>query len=196
MNVTLAPQRTTEFRPPSVPALLVWMLSFLAIPVAGYLGSVLFGPVDDFPPALLGGALAGAILGFVQALASRRRLRLIPWTLATAVGAGAGVGLGTLVIGYRTSLADLVLGGLLTGAVMGAAQALVLPPGTRLRWLWIPVTTVLWGLAWAVTTLAGITVAEQFIVFGASGASVYTLLAGLVLFALRVPTAGDVPVTR
>ena len=39
----------------------------------------------------------------------------------------------------------------------------------------------LWPLGWTVTTLAGIKVDEQIIVFGASGAFVYTLLAGLML---------------
>jgi hypothetical protein len=188
--------RTTEVRLPFIRTLLTWMLSFLAIPVAGYLGSFLVGRVEDVPSALLGGVVVGAVVGFVQALASRRRLRILPWTVATAAGASAGVGLGTLVIGYRTSLADLMLGGLITGAVIGAAQALALPRTTRLRWLWIPATTVFWALGWTVTTLAGITVDEQFIVFGASGAALYTLLAGLVLSGLRLPTIAAARGTR
>ena len=75
----------------------------------------------------------------------------------------------------------LALGGLITGVVLGFAQMLALPPTVRFRWLWLPVTAALWPLAWTVTTLAGIRVDEQFIIFGASGAFVYTLVAGLIL---------------
>ncbi|MHA6668211.1 hypothetical protein ACX3O0_05025 [Homoserinimonas sp. A447] len=178
--------RPPQVRPP-FRTLLIWMLSFLAIPIAGYLGTFLVGRVDNLASAILGGALVGAIVGFSQALASSRRLDKFTWTLASALGTGVGVALGTLVVGYRTSLADLVVGGLITGAVIGLTQVLALPRQARFRWLWAPVTAALWPLAWAVTTLAGINVEEQFIVFGASGASVYTLLAGLTLLALRLP---------
>jgi energy-converting hydrogenase Eha subunit A len=182
-----------QVRPASIRTLLLWMLSFLAIPIAGYLGTFLVGRVDNFSSALLGGALVGAIVGFAQALASRRRLNRLSWTVSTALGTSVGVALGTLAVSYRTSLAALIVAGLITGAVVGLAQALALPRMTAgLRWLWVPVTTILWALAWAVTTLAGVTVEEQFIVFGASGAFVYSLLAGLTLLVLRVPTSPKV----
>ena len=65
-----------------------------------------------------------------------------------------------------------------------------MPAGARLRWLWLPVTTALWPPAWTVTTLAGIQVEQQLMVFGASGAIVYTVLAALMLQALLPrPTA-------
>jgi len=123
----------------------------------------------------------------VQALVSRGRLPALTWTVATAIGLAAGVTLGTLAVGYGTSLVELAIGGVVTGAIVGLAQAIVLP--AKRRWIWIAVTTILWPLAWSVTTLAGIKVDEQFIIFGASGASVYTVLAGLVLLALRLPSA-------
>jgi hypothetical protein len=158
------------------------MLSFLSIPIAGYLGTFVVGRVDNLGSALLGGALVGAIVGSAQAFASRGRLRKVAWPLATAIGMSAGVALGTLAVGYRTGLGDLVVVGLITGVAVGVAQAIALPAGA-LRWLWLPISAALWPLAWTITTLSGIKVDEQFIIFGASGAVVYTVLAG---FALQV----------
>ncbi len=149
----------------------------------------LVGRVDNLGSALIGGALLGAILGFVQAMVSSGRLPRLSWTVATTIGGSLGVAAGSLAIGYRTSLADLALGGLITGILLGIAQAFVLPAGVRFRWLWAGVTAVLWPAAWVVTTLAGIKVEEQFIVFGSSGAVVYTVLAGLALHLILQPSA-------
>ena len=159
----------------------MWMLSFLAIPIAGYLGTLLVGRVDNMLSSLIGGAVVGLIVGLVQALVSRRRLSLLAWTIASAIGTSVGVAVGALAVGYQTSLGALALGGLITGVMVGIAQTLALPATTRFRWLWLPVTAALWPLAWTVTTLAGIQVEQQFIIFGATGAFVYTLLAGLML---------------
>lgn len=176
-------------RPSFVRSLLLWSISFLAIPIAGFLGTFVVGRVHNLGSALIGGAVVGAIVGFAQALASSRRLPRLAWTIATMLGASIGVAAGTLVIGYRTSLADLALGGLVTGVIVGLAQTLALPADARFRWLWLPITAALWSLAWTVTTLAGIKVEEQFIVFGASGAIVYTVLAGIALILLVPLTA-------
>ena len=190
-------------RPPFLRNLLMWMLGFLAIPIAGYTGTLLVGPIDNILSSLIGGALVGLIVGLVQALVSRRRLPLLAWTIASTIGTAVGVAVGAVAVGYQTSLGALALGGLITGAMVGVAQTLALPATTRLRWLWLPVTAALWPLAWTVTTLAGIQVEQQFLIFGATGAFVYTVLAGLTLQAMiplaaarnstaavRPPTAG------
>ena len=180
----------SQMRSPFFRNLLLWTLSFLAIPIAGYLGTAIVGPVDNPIAALLGGAFVGGSVGLVQALLSRGRLSPLRWTAATAAGMSVAVFSSTLVVGYATDLGSLATAGGIAGAVLGLAQTLALPTGTRLRWLWLPVTAVLWPLAWTVTTLAGIHVEEQFIMFGASGAIVYTVLAGLTLQALLPrPTA-------
>ena len=49
---------------------------------------------------------------------------------------GLGLLLGATVVGFGTSLADLALMGALTGLLLGVAQALALPRGTRHRWVW------------------------------------------------------------
>jgi len=170
--------------------LLMWVLSFLVIPIAGYIGTLLVGRVDNVVAALIGGAIVGLMVGAVQALVSRGRLPLLRWSIASTIGTSVGVAVGTVAIGFQTSLAALALGGLITGIIVGIAQTLALSATTRFRWIWLPVTATLWPLAWTVTTLAGIKVEQQFILFGATGAFVYTVLAGLVLqLLLPWPTA-------
>ncbi len=181
-----------RIRPSFIRSLLLWSISFLIIPISGYLGTFLVGRIDNLGSALIGGAIVGTLVGFAQALASRRRLSKLRWTLASTIGTSLGVAAGTFAIDYRTALTDLIVGGAITGIIVGLAQTLALPARTRLRWVWLPATAALWAGAWAVTTLAGIKVDEQFIVFGASGASVYTVLAGALLYLLMPPVAPPV----
>ena len=173
------PDRRTFVR-----SLLLWSVSFLAFPAAGLLGSFIVGPVDNLGAGLIGGALLGLFLGPAQSLLSSGRLPAVPWTVASTIGAGLGVAAGSLAIGYRTTLADLAIGGLITGVLVGIAQAVALPKGTSFRWVWVPIITALWSVAWMITTLAGVKVGEQFIVFGSSGAVVYAVLSGLALHAM------------
>jgi hypothetical protein len=101
-----------------------------------------------------------------------------------AFGMAVGLAMGAAAVGYRTSLADLAFMGALTGIPLGIAQALALPATARRRWLWAVTTPVLWGLGWTVTTLGGITVEEQFTIYGAYGAVTFAALSGLVLHGL------------
>jgi hypothetical protein len=56
MNATdLAPVPTTKAAPSKVRTLLFWLLSFLAIPIAGSLGTFVVGRVDNLGSALMGG---------------------------------------------------------------------------------------------------------------------------------------------
>jgi hypothetical protein len=48
-------------------------------------------------------------------------------------------------LGYRTSLADVAVMGVLTAVPLGIAQALAVPPTTSRRWLWAATTPALWG---------------------------------------------------
>jgi hypothetical protein len=83
--------------------------------------------------------------------------------------------------------------GVLTGLVLGPAQALALPRGTRLRWVWAAAMPVLWALGWTTTTLGGIDVDRQWTVFGAYGAITFSALSGLLLAWLlpNRPAAGS-----
>ena len=68
--------------------------------------------------------------------------------------------------------------GLVSGAVLGAAQGLVLA--------WDAAMPVLFGLGWSAATAIAVSVEEQFTVFGAAGAILFALLSGL-LFARVAP---------
>ena len=172
---------------------LIWTAGFLAFPLAGLAGTGVAGRVDSPLAALLGGAVAGLVIGLGQTLAGLGRLDIRRWVPATGVGMGLGLLLGAATVGYGTSLADLALMGALTGLVLGPAQALALPRGTRLRWLWASAMPALWALGWTATTIGGIAVEEQFTVFGAYGAVTFSALSGLLLLPLLPdrPAAGS-----
>ena len=174
---------------------LLWTAGFIAFPIAGLAGTAVAGPVDGPLEALGGGAVAGLVLGIGQTLASRGRLDIRRWAPATAVGMGLGLLLGAVTVGYRTSLGSLALMGALTGVVLGIAQALALPAATRRRWVWAAAMPVLWALGWTVTTLGGISVEDQFTIYGAYGAVTFSALSGLLLHALlpHRTTAGQDP---
>jgi hypothetical protein len=169
-------------------AWLIWTAGFVVFPLSGLTGMLVVGRVDGPAGAALGGLATGAVLGAGQALASSRRLPLLRWVAATALGMGVGLLVGAHAVGYGTTLAELALMGAVTGAALGAAQALALPPNARRRWLWAVAVSVLWSLGWVVTTLAGVAVDEQFTVFGATGAVTVTALLGILLQQLLSPT--------
>jgi hypothetical protein len=173
---------------------LIWTAGFLAFPLAGLAGTGVAGRVDSPLAALLGGAVAGLVIGLGQTLAGLGRLDIRRWVPATGVGMGLGLLLGAATVGYGTSLVDLALMGALPGLVLGPAQALALPRGTRLRWLWAGAMPALWALGWTATTIGGIAVEEQFTVFGAYGAVTFAALSGLLLLLLLPdrPAAGSV----
>jgi hypothetical protein len=163
---------------------LIWTAGFIAFPLAGLAGTAVAGRVDSPLAALLGGAVCGLVLGIGQTLASRGRLDIRRWVPATATGMGLGLLLGAVTVGYETSLASLALMGALTGVPLGVAQALALPAATRRRWVWAAAIPVLWALGWTVTTLGGISVENQFTIYGAYGAVTFSALSGLLLQAL------------
>ena len=73
--------------------------------------------------------------------------------------------------------------GLVSGAVLGAAQGLVLARQGRreLAVPWALAMPVLFALGWCASTGIGVDVADQFTVLGAAGAVVFMLLSGLLL---------------
>ena len=174
---------------------LTWTAGFLAFPIAGLVGAAPLGRVDDPAAALIGGAVTGLVLGAGQALASRGRLNPRRWAAATAIGMGLGLLLGATTVDYGTSLSDLALMGALTGMILGPAQAVALPPGSRMRWVWAAAAPVLWALGWTATMLGGISVEEQFTVFGAYGALTYASLSGVLLHVLLPTSSVSRPVT-
>jgi len=70
-----------------------------------------------------------------------------------------------------------------SGAAFGAAQGLVLARQGRrgLALPWALAMPTLFALGWSVASVTGIGVDDQFTVFGAGGALLFTLLSGLLL---------------
>jgi hypothetical protein len=156
----------------------------LAFPIAGYIGWKVGGRVDSAGAALVGGALTGAGLGAVQWWAADGALgRPAPWIGASAVGYAVGLAAGAALAGYDTDLGSLALMGLVSGAALGAAQGLALARQGRraLALPWALTMPVLFALGWTVASATGIGVDDQFTVFGAGDAVLFTLLSGLLL---------------
>jgi hypothetical protein len=161
-----------------------WVAVAVAFPIAGLIGWTVGGRVDAVDAALVGGALTGAGLGAVQWWAAKGALgRAAAWIGVSAVGYAGGLAAGAALVGYETDLGALAVMGLVSGAVLGGAQGLVLArQGHRgLALPWAASMPVLFALGWCATTLGGIDVDKQFTVFGAYGAVVFMLLSGLLL---------------
>ena len=161
-----------------------WMAVWPAFPVAGYIGWKIGGRVDAVDAALVGGAITGAGLAAVQWWAAKGALgRAAAWSGSSAVGYAVGLAAGAGLVGYDTDLGALAVMGLVSGAALGAAQGLVLARQGRraLALPWAFAMPVLFALGWSVASVTGIGVDDQFTVFGAGGALVFTLLSGLLL---------------
>jgi hypothetical protein len=158
-------------------------LSLLGIPLAGYLGWGVAGHVDSVMPALIGGALTGAGIGFAQWLMLRRSLGVgLEWIVATSAGLAVGLAIGAAVVGYETTTSQLLIMGAIQGAFVGIAQGMVLRNKFSLWFVWMVAMPVFFSIAWVVTDVV-IDSGQQFTVFGASGAVVFAILSGLLLMA-------------
>ncbi|HET6551731.1 MAG TPA: hypothetical protein VFG79_24905 [Solirubrobacter sp.] len=161
-----------------------WMAVWPAFPVAGLIGWTIGGHVDAVDAALVGGALTAAGLGAAQWWAAKGALgRPAAWIGASALGYAGGLAAGAALVGYETDLGALALMGLVSGAALGAAQGLVLARQGRraLALAWGLAMPLLFALGWSAASVTGIGVDDQFTVFGAGGALLFTLLSGLLL---------------
>jgi hypothetical protein len=174
-------------------AWLLWTAGFLAFPIGGALATGATGRINDVGSALIGGLVAGAVIGTGQWLVARRLLDPQTWIPATAVAMGIGLMVGAWAVGYGTSLGELALMGFITGIPLGVAQAYLLRDRVASAWVWAAAVPLLWALGWAVTTAGGIDVDQQFAVFGAYGAITFMALSGILLDRLRAATPATLP---
>jgi hypothetical protein len=174
-------------------AWLLWTAGFLAFIIGGALATAVTGRINDLGSALIGGMVAGAVIGTGQWLVARRLLDPRTWIPATAVAMSIGLGVGAWVVGYGTSLGELALMGFITGIPLGAAQAYLLRDRLANAWLGAAAIPLLWALGWTVTTAGGIDVDQQFAVFGAYGAITFMALSGILLDRLRAATSPPAP---
>jgi hypothetical protein len=165
-----------------------WLLVALAFPVAGEVGHLVAGRVDSVSAALLGGVVTGAGIGAAHWALLRRRGVNLTWVAATAAGLGAGLAAGAALVSYRTDLSSLAVMGAMSGLGVGIAQGAMLG-NTKRMLLWTAATAALWAIGWTATTAGGISVENQFVVFGAYGALASTFLQSTIIGAFIPPKA-------
>lgn len=119
--------------------------------------------MNTAPVALAGGALVGLVLGVTQSLALGTRAAW--WIPATVLG---------LAVGTLLAVLFPVVGPVLQGLALGAAQAVVRPPLHPV--LWGALVAATWTAAWAISWVVAISDEPGFVVFGASGALLFTLV--------------------
>lgn len=166
-----------------------WMVTFVGFPLGGLATMLTVGRVDSVAAALAGGLITGAVLGTAQVLGLGRLLtNPAGWIAATAVGLALGLGIGATAVGFATGLAALMIEGAVSGLAVGTAQAVVLRRDRpRLALVWPLYLAACWALAWALITVAGVQVDNQFTVFGAIGAVSVTAATLVLPFALARP---------
>ena len=168
---------------------LLWTAAFVSFPIAGIAAGLAVGRINDAVAALVGGLIAGAVIGTGQWLAARRLLGdPLAWIAATAAAMGVGLLAGAWVVGYGTSIGELALMGAITGLPVGAVQAFLLRGRVAYPWVWAAAMPLLWALGWTVTAAAGVGVDSQYAVFGAFGAITVMALSGILLDRLRAAT--------
>jgi hypothetical protein len=170
-----------------------WPVSLFGFPVGGELAHVIVGEVDSAGTAIAGGLIAGAVIGTAQWLALRPRVAWL-WIVATGLGMAIGLAVGAALVDYGISRGDLVLMGAITGAGVGALQAVVLARSIPGAVWWAVVNPPAWAVAWLVTSvvISG-NVKDRWTNFGAGGALVFVVLTGLVLMVLLGRTSREAP---
>ncbi|MGH3338925.1 MAG: hypothetical protein ACRDPL_08880 [Propionibacteriaceae bacterium] len=171
----------------------LWPVAILvSFPIGGGLADLAVDGVDSVGTALIGGLIAGAVIGAAEWFALRQRVSWL-WIPATIVGMAAGLVVGATLVDYGIGRGDVALMGAVTGAGVGVMQALVLArqriPGA---FWWAVANPPAWALGWFVTSYV-ITrnIDERFPIFGASGAVVFGLLTWLLLARLLRRTERD-----
>jgi hypothetical protein len=161
----------------------VWPIAILiSFPIGGYLADLIVDGVDSVGAALVGGLIAGLVIGAAEWFALRRWVSWL-WIAATSIGMAAGLTAGAALVSYGIGRGDILIMGAVTGLGVGALQAMVLArSGVSGALWWAIVNPPAWALGWFATSYV-ITrnIQDQFTNFGASGSVVFGLLTWLVL---------------
>lgn len=156
-----------------------WILSVFSFPIAGF-AAVNLASIHEGPFAAAGvGFVAGFVIGLAQWLAARPLLSR-NWPFMSAVGLGIGAFVGALVLSGRSDPLSLAVFGAITGLSVGLSQAFEFKAVHKAR-MWMMATFALWTIAWFITSVVIVDPERGYVVFGMSGAIVYTLATGFVL---------------
>ena len=172
--------------------LLRWLVATAGFPIGGFVGHAIAGPAATVIAALIGGLIAGAIIGFGQAGALALRPQAIAiWAGATAAGLAVPLIAVTALIGQIDTTFDAVLLGALSGLAIGAGQAFLLGrEGVGNAWMWVGASAIAWAIGWLVTSAIGVALAPGWPVFGLSGALASQVITGVALW--KVMSQGEV----
>jgi hypothetical protein len=170
-----------------------WLFSFIGFPLGGWLAIETVGGVDGAASGAAAGALAGVVIGIVQGFALKEHASIAGWTIHTTVGLSAGMAAAGAITQGGTSVADLMLTGLIAGTAVGAAQAPVLTTSRRAAIAWVGVVAGAWSLGWLTTANVIVDADRGYTMFGASGALVATVLTGLALRRMLPATPRTTP---
>src|SRR5215216_6407751 len=131
----------------------LWPVAVLvSFPFGGYLADLVVDGVDSVWAALVGGLIAGLIIGVAEWFGLRRWVSWL-WILATSIGMSAGLTAGAALVDYGISRGDLLLTGAVPGLAVGALQAVVLSRSRVAGALWWAVANPpAWALGWLVTS--------------------------------------------
>jgi len=161
----------------------LWPVSILiGLPIGGYVADLVVNGVDSMGAAIAAGLITGAIIGSAEWFALRRRVSWL-WIPATTAGMAVGLAAGAALVDYGIDRGDLAIMGAVTGLGVGVMQALVLARHQVSGAVWWAIANPPgWALGWFVSSyVIARNIAEQFPIFGASGALVFGLLTWLVL---------------
>jgi hypothetical protein len=81
---------------------------FGQLPIGGYLADLVVDGVDSVGAALVGGLIAGLVIGASEWFALRGWVSWL-WIAATSIGRAAGLTVGAALVNYGTRRGDLVL---------------------------------------------------------------------------------------
>ena len=167
----------------------------LGFPLGGLLANVIAGAVDSAGAAIAGGLIAGAIVGAAQWFALRPLVEWF-WIVATSAGMAAGLAVGAAIVDYGISRGDLALMGAVTGAGVGALQAVVLGRHIPGAIWWALANPPAWAVAWLVTSwVISTNVNDRWTNFGAGGALVFAFVTWCVLAFLLARRSTEARIT-
>lgn len=157
---------------------LFWILSVFGFPIGGFAAINLFSTNEGPLPAAAAGYVAGFVIGIGQWLSARATLSL-KWPFLTGVGLALGALIGEFVVQGKTDPTSLTIFGLVSGAIVAMSQAFEFSAKNAI--IWLASATTLWTIAWAITANVIVDPERGYVVFGMSGAVVYTLALGFLV---------------
>lgn len=161
-------------------SLLRWAPTVFGFPIGGWIAILLVGPVQGPLSGALAGAVAGSVIGGLQWLALGRRVNW-RWLAGTSVGMSLGIALAATLTNAATAAPVLALTGLVSGALVGAAQATLQRWSARAIAVWTTTVGLSWAAGWAISANVITDVDRGYVTFGLSGSALVTIATGLAL---------------